>query len=504
METNRKPATEETGGRNVKCLISKCDVLFLTDGPMKQHLTKVHQMNKREIAKLMLGVSVSKKSEKSAVKEKEMLKNDESQTCKRKEQIEISSSPEKSQSDLPEKLQNDLQEKSQNNLPEKPHAPKKSVNTNVKCNHCDNWFRGESFLKKHILIAHEGKNPHQCFCGAGFLSIFKLNEHIGSEHQEVIWPLQTNDKSENKENQKFDDLRKLKCNLCSATFLDKSILDQHITWHAWVKDGKTKNEAAKWIKKTNPTTKDNKIIPENFQCKFCNSSFESSDRLHKHLETYAACKKFDKFLSTQIDEENLKVVSKVSDSTENCEISQPKPSVKENNGDSRSAKRKSPENSETPLNKSDPEVKKPKSSDLLACLCGGIFKNLNDLTTHVEAKKSCQTKENLEYLHIMQDKEREKSKVGSPDKEKNLELHQNAEIEPEKSKDLVVFEFSENEQNFGKLPKTPRTTKPFKETLPKAFQCSDCKESYSDQFALFEHIANVHDDDEYTNVEEGE
>ena len=75
---------------------------------------------------------------------------------------------------------------------------------------------------------------------------------------------------------------------------------------------------------------------------------------------------------------------------------------------------------------------------------------------------------------------------------------------PEKSKDLVVFEFSENEQNFGKLPKTPRTTKPFKETPPKAFQCSDCKESYSDQFALFEHIANVHDDDDSTNVEEGE
>ena len=94
----------------------------------------------------------------------------------------------------------------------------------------------------------------------------------------------------------------------------------------------------------------------------------------------------------------------------------------------------------------------------------------------------------------MQDKERERSKVGSPNKDKT----------PEKSKDLVVFEFSENEQNFGKLPKTPRTTKPFKETPPKAFQCSDCKESYSDQFALFEHIANVHDDDDNTNVEEGE
>jgi hypothetical protein len=62
----------KTGGRNVKCLIPKCDVLFLTDAPMKQHLTKAHKMNKKEIAKLMLGVSVSKKSEKGTVKEKEM------------------------------------------------------------------------------------------------------------------------------------------------------------------------------------------------------------------------------------------------------------------------------------------------------------------------------------------------------------------------------------------------------------------------------------------------
>ena len=507
----KKSATEETGGRNVKCLIPKCDVLFLTDGPMKQHLTKAHKMNKKEIAKLMLGVSISKKSEKNTVKEKEMLKNGGSQMsctfcdekfsdkismkihiCKGKKQIEISSSPEKLQSDFPEKLQNDLPEKSQNNLPEKALVPKKSVNTNVKCIQCDSWFRGQSFLEKHILVVHEGKNPHQCFCGAGFLSIQSLNEHIGSEHQEVIWPLQTNDKSENKENQKFDDLRKLKCNLCSATFLDKSVLDQHISWHAWVKDGKTKNQ----MPATNPT-KGNENNSDIFKCKFCELSFESSDRLHKHLETYAACKKFDKFLSTQIAEETQKVVSKMPDSTESCEISQPKPSVKENqknNEDSRPLKRKSPENPKTPLKNSDPKVEKTKSSDLLACVCGGIFKKLDDLTTHVEAKKSCQTKENLEYLHIMQDKEREKSKVGSPDKNKT----------PEKSKDLVVFEFSENEQNFGKLPKTPRTTKPFKETPPKAFQCSDCKESYSDQFALFEHIANVHDDDDNTNVEEGE
>ena len=59
----------------MKCLIPKCDVLFLTDGPMKQHLTKAHKMNKKEIAKLMLGVSVSKKSEKGTIKEKELLKN---------------------------------------------------------------------------------------------------------------------------------------------------------------------------------------------------------------------------------------------------------------------------------------------------------------------------------------------------------------------------------------------------------------------------------------------
>ena len=490
---------------------------------MKQHLTKAHKMNKKEIAKLMLGVSVSKKSEKGTVKEKEMLKNGGSQMsctfcdakfsdkiamkihiCKGKKQIDITSSPEKSQSDFTEKLQNDLPEKLQSNLPEKALVPKKSVNTNVKCNQCGSWFRGQSFLEKHILVAHEGKNPHQCFCGAGFLSIQSLNEHIGSEHQEVIWPLQTNDKSENKENQKFDDLRKLKCNLCSATFLDKSVLDQHISWHAWVKDGKTKNQIAP----TNPT-KDDENTSDIFQCKFCELSFESSDRLHKHLETYAACKKFDKFLSTQIAEETLKVVSKSPDSTESCEISQPKPSVKENqknNEDSRPLKRKSPENSKTPPKTSDPKLKKSEASDLLACVCGDIFKKLNDLSNHIitNKKKNCQTKENLEYLHIMQDKERKKSKDSSPNKEKNLEIHQNAAKTPEKSKDLVVFEFSENEQNFGKLPKTPRTTKPFKETPPKAFQCSDCKESYSDQFALFEHIANVHDDDDNTNVEEGE
>ena len=167
MGTSKKSATEETGVRNVKCLIPKCDVLFLTDGPMKQHLTKAHQMNKKEIAKLMLGVSVSKKSEKSTVKEKEMLKNCGSQMsctfcdtkfsdkitmkihiCKGKKQISSS----------PEKLQNDLPDKSQNNLPEKALVPKKSVNTNVKCNQCDSWFRGQSFLEKHILVVHEERS----------------------------------------------------------------------------------------------------------------------------------------------------------------------------------------------------------------------------------------------------------------------------------------------------------------------------------------------------------
>ena len=37
----------QTGGRNVKCLIPKCDVLFWTDGDMKQHLTKTHKMTKK-------------------------------------------------------------------------------------------------------------------------------------------------------------------------------------------------------------------------------------------------------------------------------------------------------------------------------------------------------------------------------------------------------------------------------------------------------------------------
>ena len=36
----------QTGGRNVKCLIPKCDVLFWTDGDMKQHLTKTHKTTK--------------------------------------------------------------------------------------------------------------------------------------------------------------------------------------------------------------------------------------------------------------------------------------------------------------------------------------------------------------------------------------------------------------------------------------------------------------------------
>jgi uncharacterized C2H2 Zn-finger protein len=37
----------QTEGRNVKCLIPKCDAVFWTDGSMKQHLTKTHKMTKR-------------------------------------------------------------------------------------------------------------------------------------------------------------------------------------------------------------------------------------------------------------------------------------------------------------------------------------------------------------------------------------------------------------------------------------------------------------------------
>ena len=37
----------QTGGRNVKCLIPKCDAFFWTDGDMKQHLTKTHKMTKK-------------------------------------------------------------------------------------------------------------------------------------------------------------------------------------------------------------------------------------------------------------------------------------------------------------------------------------------------------------------------------------------------------------------------------------------------------------------------
>ena len=47
MGTSKKSATEETGGRNVKCLIPKCNDVFWTDGSMKQHMTKTHKMTNK-------------------------------------------------------------------------------------------------------------------------------------------------------------------------------------------------------------------------------------------------------------------------------------------------------------------------------------------------------------------------------------------------------------------------------------------------------------------------
>ena len=163
---------------------------------------------------------------------------------------------------------------------------------------------------------------------------------------------------------------------------------------------------------------------------------------------------------------------------------------------------------------------------------------MNDFSNHIESTKECQTRENMIYLQ----KEAAKLSLGnktsfeSPEIQQNVEktpeiqqniMEKTSEIlqnitktpkiqhnvdttpeklplktpeetpikTPEKRKSPEVFEFNENEESVGKLVKTPRKTEPFKE-IPRAYQCSECQESYSDQFALFEHIASVHDDED--------
>merc|ERR1719319_829321 len=57
---------EEYGGRNVKCLIPKCNDVFWTDGSMKQHMTKTHKMTNK------LSANITKMTkEVSAIKPKE-------------------------------------------------------------------------------------------------------------------------------------------------------------------------------------------------------------------------------------------------------------------------------------------------------------------------------------------------------------------------------------------------------------------------------------------------
>ena len=60
---------QETG-RTVKCVFPKCDSVFWTDGPLKQHLTKYHKKSQKEKNEIFKGNSFEERKEISEKQER--------------------------------------------------------------------------------------------------------------------------------------------------------------------------------------------------------------------------------------------------------------------------------------------------------------------------------------------------------------------------------------------------------------------------------------------------
>ena len=224
---------QETG-RTVKCVFPKCDSVFWTDGPLKQHLTKYHNKSKKEQNEIFKRNSFEERKEISEKQErrKDMIKK---AAIENKENVfNIQKTEDRDAKFLnkvaPGKhIQNDCKTKKVRDISgdisrENSQKVSELINTTFVCMFCDSKFSNEAAHREHIqkcklmkLDQHRNNNKQKepdpfetsiCkFCYSNFPNKLSLQEHIQL------------------------DCKPEKCHFCDKSFRNKDSLLNHSADH---------------------------------------------------------------------------------------------------------------------------------------------------------------------------------------------------------------------------------------------------------------------------------
>jgi len=168
----------------------------------------------------------------------------------------------------------------------------KHSNKKFTCNICSRSYSGPQYLQGHIKSKHrELDDRFKCqFCGAKFLSGYKLNRHMQSHLGEKVLScnqctMTFNEKSELKKhlsnvhkNGAFNRRRiyhtgksSFKCNHCSSIFSSMTAWGQHVQKHPEFRKSREIGECKR---------------STNYTCRHCTKSFYASTYLVQHLTTH--------------------------------------------------------------------------------------------------------------------------------------------------------------------------------------------------------------------------
>lgn len=127
------------------------------------------------------------------------------------------------------------------------HLKTHNEDKRFKCQYCPKQFLQPHHLRHHERI-HTGERPHLCtICGLAFKLKINLNEHYAKKHNEIIKIV----------NPKFSKSAIFECTECEKTFVNRTMLKQHVVIHS----------------------KDKK-----YTCSICGESFNVERYLKRHLK----------------------------------------------------------------------------------------------------------------------------------------------------------------------------------------------------------------------------
>ena len=240
---------QETG-RNVKCVFPKCDSVFWTDGPLKQHLTKTHNKSKKEKTEIFKGNSFEERREISEKQErrKDKIKKD---TIENKENVSNIQKTEDRDAKFLNKvaprkhIQNDCNTKKVTDISkENNQTASELINKMFGCFICDSKFSNEAGLTEHQSKCRIEKSK-DISKGNRSPKLMRLDPHRNKYRQKEPDPVDTtncefcNSKFPTKvahlEHIQFNCIKK--CPFCAKILLSKDLLN-HVSDGC---DGKKKN-----------------------------------------------------------------------------------------------------------------------------------------------------------------------------------------------------------------------------------------------------------------------